>query len=182
MMSDGRTDVDIIPEYPIATTTFYDNRSFAGVVDFLVAKLPACYTPFLLEDPANALENPAGIKGPVTSNIFEAKRDNVRAAMGQAVIAAASHCKQHGLSVMRGCITSGEQWLFFIYETTESGGLVSASTDEYSIGSNFENLALVLGLLQDWIILFFRNASPRLNFPLQINNTTNAESGFFTRA
>jgi hypothetical protein len=55
-----------------------------------------CLLAFLLEDPANALENPAGIKGPVTSNIFEAKRDNVRAAMGQAVIAAASHCKQHG--------------------------------------------------------------------------------------
>ena len=43
-MSDGQTDVDIIPEYPIATTAFSDNRSFAGVVDFLVAKLPARYT------------------------------------------------------------------------------------------------------------------------------------------
>jgi hypothetical protein len=43
-MSYGRTDVDIIPEYPIAATTFYGNRSFAGVVDFLVAKLPARYT------------------------------------------------------------------------------------------------------------------------------------------
>jgi hypothetical protein len=42
-MSDGQTDVDIIPEYPIATTTFSDNRSFAGVVDFLVAKLTARY-------------------------------------------------------------------------------------------------------------------------------------------
>jgi hypothetical protein len=83
---------------------------------------------------------------------------------------------------MRGFITSGEQWLFFIYGTTENGGLVSVSTDEYSIGSNFENLALVLGLLQDWVSLFFHNASPRLNFHLQINNTTNAESGFFTRA
>jgi hypothetical protein len=51
---------------------------------------------FLLGDPANALANPTGVKGPVTSNIFEAKRDNVRAAMGKAVIAAASHCKQHG--------------------------------------------------------------------------------------
>jgi len=44
MMSDRQTDVDIILEYPIATTTFYDNCSFAGVVDFLVAKLPARYT------------------------------------------------------------------------------------------------------------------------------------------
>jgi S1-C subfamily serine protease len=32
---------------------------------------------FFLGDPANALANPAGIKGPVTSNIFEAKRDSV---------------------------------------------------------------------------------------------------------
>jgi hypothetical protein len=55
-----------------------------------------CLLAFLLGDPANALANPTGIKGPVTSNIFEAKRDNVYAAMGQAVIAAASHCKQHG--------------------------------------------------------------------------------------
>jgi len=164
-MSDGQTDVNIIPEYPIATTTFSDNRSFGGVVDFLVAKLPARYTSFLLGDPANALANPDGIKGPITSNIFEAKRDNVRAAIGQAVIAAASHCKQHGLSVMRGCITSGEQWLFFIYEATKNGGLVSVSTEEYSVGSNFESLALILGLLQDWI-----------------NNTTNPEPIFFTRA
>jgi len=164
-MSDAQTDVNFIPEYPISTTAFYDNRSFGGVVDFLVAKLPARYTPFLLGDPVNAMANPAGIKGPVTSNIFEAKRDNVRAAMRQAVITAASHCKQHGLPVMRGCITSGEQWLFFIYETTDNGDLVSASIDEYSIGSNFENLALILGLLQDWI-----------------NNTTNPESTFFTRA
>ena len=43
-MSDGQTDVDIIPEYPIAATTFYDNRSFGGVVDFLIAKLPTRYT------------------------------------------------------------------------------------------------------------------------------------------
>jgi len=43
-MSDGQTDVDIILEYPIATTTFSENHSFAGIVDFLVAKLPARYT------------------------------------------------------------------------------------------------------------------------------------------
>jgi hypothetical protein len=52
---------------------------------------------------------------------------------------------------MRGCITSGEQWLFFIYETTYNGGLVSTSTDEYYIVSKFENLALILGLLQGWV-------------------------------
>lgn len=42
-----------------------------------------------------ALGNPDTIKGPVMSNIFEVKRDNVRVTIPQAVIAAASHCRQH---------------------------------------------------------------------------------------
>jgi hypothetical protein len=48
---------------------------------------------YLLGDPTTALANPGYIKGPITSNIFEAKRDNVRAAMPQAAIAAASYCQ-----------------------------------------------------------------------------------------
>jgi hypothetical protein len=55
-----------------------------------------CLLAFLLGGPVNTLANPTGIKGPVTSNIVEVKQDNVHAAMGQAVIAAVSHCKQHG--------------------------------------------------------------------------------------
>lgn len=50
---------------------------------------------FLLADPTGILANTDEIKGTVTSNIFEAKRDNVRAALPQAVVAAVSHCKQH---------------------------------------------------------------------------------------
>ena len=43
-MSDENTDVNIIPEYPIAKIILAENRSFGGVVDFLMAKLPARYT------------------------------------------------------------------------------------------------------------------------------------------
>jgi len=57
-------------------------------IDFLPSE-------FLLADPTGMLANPDEIKGAVTSNIFEAKRDNVRAALPQAIIAAASYCKQH---------------------------------------------------------------------------------------
>ena len=130
-MSNGQTDINVILEYPIATTTFSNNHSFGGVINFLVAKLPACYTcytckynicpllgilnhfyllAFLLGDPANTLANPDGIKGPITSNIFEVKWDNVQAAIGQAVIVAASHCKQHGCFpqpiLCHSCLTS----------------------------------------------------------------------------
>jgi len=43
-MSDENTDVNIIPEFPITKTVLAENRSFGGVVDFLMAKLPARYS------------------------------------------------------------------------------------------------------------------------------------------
>ncbi|KIJ13642.1 hypothetical protein PAXINDRAFT_156455 [Paxillus involutus ATCC 200175] len=122
VMCPGETSVNIIPEFPLPRTTFKQdsgNYSFSGVVDFLVTKLPARYTEYLLGDPTTALANPEFIKGPMTSNIFEAKRDNVRAALPQAAIAAASYCKLRNLSTIRGVVTSGEQWLFFAYERVD---------------------------------------------------------------
>lgn len=50
---------------------------------------------FILANPTGALANRDEFKGTLTSNIFEAKRDNVWAALPQAVIATASHYKQH---------------------------------------------------------------------------------------
>jgi len=158
-MSDENTDVNIIPEYPIAKTVLAENRSFGGVVDFLMAKLPARYTDHLLRNPVISLNNPD--LTPITTNIFETKRDRVDAAIPQVALAAASHCKQHSLPVLRGCITSGEQWVFFIYEAKEFGGLVSCSS-EYSIGQQFQDLPLILGILRDWV-----------------DNTTNSQSVFF---
>jgi hypothetical protein len=55
---------------------------------------------FLLADPTGILANPDEIKGAVTSNIFEAKRDNVRVSLPQAVIAVASHCKQNKYNLL----------------------------------------------------------------------------------
>ncbi|KAF8334622.1 uncharacterized protein EI90DRAFT_2993534 [Cantharellus anzutake] len=150
-MSTDQMDVNIIPEYPIPKTLFLGNHSFGGVVDFLMTKLPERYTSFLLDDPVTALGNPTAIDGPVTSNIFEAKRDNVRAAIPPAVIAAASHCSQHGISVLRGCITSGEQWVFFVYSATSGGGGSVSCSNQYEIGPQYEGLPLILGLLHDWV-------------------------------
>jgi len=158
-------DVNIIPEFPIVKTSFPGNRTFGGVVDFLLTKLPGRYTSFLLKNPMLALANLDLIKGPgpLTSTIFEAKRDNVEAAVPQAVMATASHCKRHSIQVLRGCITSGEQWIFFVYHMTDNdaGGSVSCS-DEYSVGPQFEGLPLILGLLHDWV-----------------DNTTDPEQSFF---
>jgi len=150
-MSTDEVDVNIIPEFPISKTTFPSNLSFGGVVDLLLTKLPSRFTRYLLLDPTSALGNPEAIDGPMTSNFFEAKRDNVRAAIPQAVMAVASHCTQHGIPVLRGCTTSGEQWIFFVYSVNDSGGGHVACSDEFSLGQQLEVLPLILGLLTDWV-------------------------------
>lgn len=43
-MSTDKMDVNIIPEFPIAKTTFSGSHSFDGVVDLLLTKLPSRYT------------------------------------------------------------------------------------------------------------------------------------------
>jgi hypothetical protein len=57
------------------------------------------------------------------------------------------------LPVLRGCITSGEQWAFFIYKSNSAGGpggVVSVAS-EINLGTELENLPLVLGLLRDLV-------------------------------
>ncbi|KAG2067895.1 hypothetical protein BDR04DRAFT_1233099 [Suillus decipiens] len=149
VMCPGDTTVNIIPEFefPLPRTIFHrdsDKHSFSSVVNFLMTKLPARYTEYLLGDPITALANPGSIEGPMTSIVFEAKRDNVRAAMSQAAIAAASYCQFQG-----GVVTSGEQWIFSVYERRTDGTGLVLSSPEYTLGRNLEGLALVLGLLRD---------------------------------
>lgn len=59
---------------------------------------------------------------------------------------------QFSWHVLKGCITSGEQWLCFIYKRTDAGGEVSIAP-EISLGAHLENLPLVLGLLCDLVRL-----------------------------
>ncbi|KIM81670.1 hypothetical protein PILCRDRAFT_821432, partial [Piloderma croceum F 1598] len=125
-MSTDKMDIKIIPEFPIAKTTFSGSRSL----------LPSRYTRYLLLDPTSALGNSETIDGPTTSNFFEAKRDNVRA-IPQAVMAEVSHCAQHGC----------EQWMSFVYATNENGGGRVACSDEFSPGEQLEGRPLILGLL-----------------------------------
>jgi len=48
-------------------------------------------------------------------------------------------------------MTSGEQWMFFVYATNENGGGRVACSDEFSLGEQLEGLPLILGLLTDWV-------------------------------
>lgn len=81
---------------------------------------------------------------------------------------------------MRGCITSGEQWVFFIYEKRDNDkGHVSASV-EYAIGPQCGGLGLILGLLHDWVCDSQSKCWHLGITILQANNTTTAQQVFFT--
>ncbi|KAF8804939.1 hypothetical protein BYT27DRAFT_7258695 [Phlegmacium glaucopus] len=143
-MSTDETDMNIIPEFPIAKTTFPSNLSSRGVVDLLLTKLPSRFAREIMIfscDLAGFLTFSQAI-----SFSTRPKRDNVRAAIPQAVMAAASHCMQHGIPVLRGCTTSGEQ-----YSVNDGGGGRVACSDEFSLGQQLEGPPLILGLLTDWV-------------------------------
>ena len=61
------------------------------------------------------------------------------------------------MNALRGCMTSGEQWIFFIYTSLSSEKGHVACSDEFSLGTHLEGLPLILGLLTDWVCatLFF---------------------------
>jgi len=66
--------------------------------------------------------------------------------------------------VLRGCTTSGEQWIFFVYFIDENGSGRVACSDEFSLGPKLEGLSLILGLLIDWVCQFlgYANVSKHL--------------------
>ena len=72
---------------------------------------------FLLTDPTGILANLDEVKGTIMSNIFEAKCDNVQAALPQAVIAITSHCKQHRFNLFFSLIF-GLMTLFIVSKFT----------------------------------------------------------------
>ena len=58
---------------------------------------------------------------------------------------------------MRGCITNGQEWLFFVYEKKKIGDELSYMAEPVKLGENYQNLPLILGVLRDWVcvITFF---------------------------
>ncbi|KAH9979373.1 hypothetical protein BGW80DRAFT_1557057 [Lactifluus volemus] len=149
--------VELIPEFPVgaAFKTKSSDRSFSGLVDYVLVRVPpGNFFEFLHRNPIEALSISQEIYAPVTSIIIGAKKNNLVGAIPHAAIMAASYCKQQEVSVLRGCITSGEQWMLFIYRSLD--GLEKNSdigefqfTKQFSLGKDLHNLAFVVGVLGD---------------------------------
>ena len=83
---------------------------------------------------------------------------------------------------MRGCITSGEQWAFFVYKSDSAGGVVSIAS-EISLGTALENFPLVVGLLRDMVcyplqtFFFFFSVT---EYSMQVENALIYEQKYFS--
>ena len=73
---------------------------------------------------------------------------------------------------------SGKQWIFFVYQVTDNGGLV-CSSEESAIGPRFDNLLLNIGLL-DWVCSIQLCFLPAFHFFSQVNNTMESQQRYFT--
>lgn len=127
----------------------------------MLASGPPWFSPFIaLGNPVDILANPQMAQYFTIAPAGIIKVDNsddLILAVPPVAMAVASYCKQQKLPVLRGCITSGEEWEFFIYKCDDGhdgapmiGGKISFAC-KIKLGSSLENLPLVLGLLRDMI-------------------------------
>lgn len=53
--------------------------------------------------------------------------------------------------MLRGCTTSEEQCIFFLYFIDKNSDCCVIHSNEFSLGLNLKGLLLILSLLTDWV-------------------------------
>ncbi|GLB38677.1 hypothetical protein LshimejAT787_0505420 [Lyophyllum shimeji] len=149
-----KSGVAIAPEFRVSNKVLESNtRSYGGTVDYLVAIAPPRVRDVVVESAQLAFLS-KDINATVSCNIYEAKPGGtvLLTALPQAAIAVAIRAQELGHQTFRGCITTGHEWLFFIYNRHQNGhGGAVSRLPSLRLGDDLENLALILGLLREWI-------------------------------
>ncbi|KAF8512689.1 hypothetical protein JB92DRAFT_2812485 [Gautieria morchelliformis] len=141
----------IAPEFRTETPSESGGSAYSGAVDYLMVLGEPWATELVLQSPEFAFAHKDVLKY-VTCSIYEAKPNNVLKALPQAVMAAVVQSQRFGFQTFRSCVTTGEEWLFFVYSKDANGlgGSVS-SLPSIRLKDDLSGLPLVLGLLCDWV-------------------------------
>ncbi|KAH9979025.1 hypothetical protein BGW80DRAFT_1282456 [Lactifluus volemus] len=143
-------------DFPIEETTFKTDsgtHSFSGTAEYLLINVqPGQFSvDFWMAYPTMSLGYATPNNMPATPIIIGTKQDGLLDAVPRATITVASFCKRYGLSTLRGCITSGEQWMFFVYRGPDGSrvpplkGQLYLESEIICLGDDLKNLPLVLG-------------------------------------
>ncbi|KAF8175104.1 hypothetical protein BJ912DRAFT_1024534 [Pholiota molesta] len=115
-------------------------------VDYLMALGTPSVRDNIVLSPQLAFTN-SKIHQSLTCSIYEAKPEKTLTALPQAVMEAVIQ-----FTTFRGCVTTGEEWLFFVYNKNKDGpGGVASYLPPIRLEHDLNGLSLVLGLLYDWI-------------------------------
>ncbi|CAA7257414.1 unnamed protein product [Cyclocybe aegerita] len=146
------TGVAIAPEFRIPYTALDSGgSSYAGAVDYLMALGKPSVRDAIVLSPQLAFTD-AKIHRLLTCSIYEAKPEKVLPALPQVVMEAVIQSQRFEFTTFRGCVTTGEEWLFFIYNKNQDGPGGSASyLPPIRLEHDLSGLPLILGLLYDWI-------------------------------
>ncbi|KAH9978941.1 hypothetical protein BGW80DRAFT_1455646 [Lactifluus volemus] len=145
--------MDMIHNISVEATFETDSgmRLFSGVIDYLLARRASSESS--LAGPSNAQTLDALTDTSVTLTIIRADDEMYQSAL-RAPLTVASYCKQQKLSVLRGCLTSGRVWLFFVYKALGDAPFKAEGefylSDPFELSPDIGNLPLILGLLADW--------------------------------
>ncbi|KAA1475248.1 hypothetical protein DENSPDRAFT_841994 [Dentipellis sp. KUC8613] len=100
----------------------------------------------------NKLPQDTNIHGVHKASIFIVKKDQETDLLPRAALALASHCRNTGVKHMRGAVSSGFKWAFFVWRDSEDG---SETEIRYSLPFNVDGgehgMELVVGLLKHWV-------------------------------
>ncbi|KAF8152231.1 hypothetical protein B0H34DRAFT_110148 [Crassisporium funariophilum] len=127
--------------------------SYAGAVNYLMAIGEPEDRDAIVLSPQLAFTD-ARVHKMLTCSIYEAKPEKTLPALPQAVMEAVIQSQQLTFTTFRGCVTTGEEWLFFIYNKNKDkdgpGGRASY-LPPIRLEKDLSGLPLILGLLYDWI-------------------------------
>ncbi|TFY59913.1 hypothetical protein EVG20_g7616 [Dentipellis fragilis] len=92
-----------------------------------------------------------GAHGIVRASVFVAKRDQESDLLPRAALALASHCRTIGVKHMRGAVSSGLKWVFFVWRESEDGTDTQIRYSlPFDVDSGENGMELVVGLLKLW--------------------------------
>ncbi|KAK7688142.1 hypothetical protein QCA50_008512 [Cerrena zonata] len=145
------TGAIILETHIPATLLEFAQTSYGGVVDYKIVLGETWAQKSIVQLPTFAFMDKE-IVNALMCNIYEAKPEKSCAALPQAVMAAVVQAERFGFKTFRGLVTTGEEWLFFVYNkyATRPGGTVHWLLP-IRLEWDLSGLPLILGLLFDWI-------------------------------
>ncbi|TFK34026.1 hypothetical protein BDQ12DRAFT_738417 [Crucibulum laeve] len=147
----------IIPKFQVLGTH--------DCIDALFVESSQKLSSFVRDDPGLAFANQK-LWEFIRCPVFIANECDIHNTLHHAFLKTADLCRVYDIPILRGCVSNGEEWVFFVYirndDGTEGGNVFV--TEHLQLQQDLGGLPRVLGLLYDWVDHAREKDSPFCNF------------------